>query len=352
MKFIRLTIVTSIFVLFTINMNLSVNAADFIYRKSVSRRITGTITDISKTEIVVQSTAKNKPPTHIPANDIKEIKWNSEPPELTLLRSAERKNSFEKALVGYKKVYGQIGSSQKNLRNDLSFLIARVTSQLAADDEKHLEDAIALLEKFRKLNPNHFRYYESLILLNKMYQKKNDPEQIRRISELIATAPWKDFRDSGKIEKAYALLSTGDADQALELFEKIILEYNKNPENDQALKAILGKAKCLLKLEEFQKAEKTINHLLDHANPVSKQLLTETFLMQGELYRSQKLPKDAILAYLRIDLIFNKDKKAHEEALYWLAVLWKQVGHETRSSKNSEKLKSKYPESKWISKLN
>jgi tetratricopeptide (TPR) repeat protein len=351
MKFNQFTIITA-FLLFNICQVPCINAADFIYRKSETRRITGTITDISKTEIVVQSTAKNKPPTHIPANDIKEVKWNNEPPELTLLRSAERKNSFAKALAGYKKVYEKIGSSQKNLRNDLSFLIARVTSQLAAGDDKYLEDAISLLEKFRKMNPNHFRYYESLILLNKMYQKKNDPEQVRQISELIATAPWKDFRDSGKIEKAYALLSTGDADQALELFEIIILEYNKQPENVQALKAILGKAKCQLKLKELQKAENSINHLLDHANPESKQFLSETFLVQGELYRSQNLPKDAILAYLRIDLIFHKDKKAHAEALYWLAILWKQVGHETRSSKNSEILKTKYPESSWISKLN
>ena len=330
---------------------LEADAADIVYRKSDSRRINGTITEISRTEVVVTLASKNKAPIRIPANDIKEIKWDKEPPKLTLTRAAERKKLYEKALDEYKKHYENSGGSQKRLRTDLTFLIARTTSELAMNDEKLLDDAITLMEKFRKRNPQHYAYYESLVILNKLYLKKNNSEKVLEISKLIATAPWEEYKNSGMLENAYAHLNSGETDQALKLFDKMIHEFKSDSSNKQLLRATFGKAQCLIAAEKYEKAEEALFQVIDHANSKEHRFLSEVFLVQGKLYRSQKMPKDAILSYLRIDLIFNKDNKAHEEALYWLAVLWKQAGNETRSIENSQKLKSKYPDSEWISKL-
>ena len=343
--------IRSLLIAMFVNMAISLPAADIIYRNSDSRRLTGTVSDVSRVEVVLNFSAKNKAPLHIPANDIREIKWNGEPPDLTLMRAAERKELLEKALEGYEKYFEEVDSSQKNLKIDLSYHIARVKAKLALEDKQNIDEAISLLENYRQKNQEHYSFYEGLVLLNKLYQKKGSSEKVSEISALIAQAPWQEFRETGIIDKGFALLKEGQIDQAMDIFDGIIRDYRTKKSNSISLQAELGMANCYMQKEDYSKAEEMIYSIIDQALPEEEQVLSKTFLLQGKMYSSMNMPRDALLSYLRIDLIFSQQPKAHEEALFHLAELWKQMGNDIKASEYSEKLKKEYPDSQWISKL-
>jgi hypothetical protein len=77
----------------------------------------------------------------------------------------------------------------------------------------------------------------------------------------------------------------------------------------------------------------------------------EAFLRQGDCLREQGADKDALLAYLHVDVLFSSEKAMHAEALYRLATLWDKVGSKVRADEAREKLKSDYENSEWARQL-
>jgi TolA-binding protein len=61
--------------------------------------------------------------------------------------------------------------------------------------------------------------------------------------------------------------------------------------------------------------------------------------------------REAILAYLRVEVLFKKEKRWRAEALYQLTELWETDGKPDRSHATATLLKTDYPDSEWAKKL-
>ena len=67
----------------------------------------------------------------------------------------------------------------------------------------------------------------------------------------------------------------------------------------------------------------------------------------GKCYEKANQKKDALLAFLRVDIVYASVPDAHAESLAHLAPLWQAVGQEERGREARQTLKDKYGGSKW-----
>jgi TolA-binding protein len=73
--------------------------------------------------------------------------------------------------------------------------------------------------------------------------------------------------------------------------------------------------------------------------------------LKGDCLKSQGKVKEAILAYLHVPVLFEKEKVALAEALYNLAVLWPRADQPERGLAAQQELQENYPDSPWTKKL-
>jgi tetratricopeptide (TPR) repeat protein len=152
-----------------------------------------------------------------------------------------------------------------------------------------------------------------------------------------------------------ALLAQGKADEALAAFERVI---GTAAEGEQAQRqrmiARVGKAAALVALKKPDEAVKLVGEVLEQtdpeANPADVPLVARAYNVLGAAQRQAGRTKEAILAYLRVELLYSSQPAAHAEALANLAELWEQVHKSDRAARARQNLKEQYPDSPWTKK--
>jgi tetratricopeptide (TPR) repeat protein len=309
----------------------------------------GDVTEVTRTEVVLKG-RNNQREYRVPANEIERVRWQAEHPQLQQARNEERNGQFEKAIAGYEAALKD--SSSENLSTDVAFLIARVTALKALAEEENFDDAIKQLEKFRTAHSNSFRYFESLKLLARLYMAKPDVEKANAIMKSLSEAPWNDFKMDADILQAQVALANGKVDAALVPLDNVLRVKPASPaEWSRRYAALLTKATCLQKQGKFQEAIDVLTSILDEAAEDDTKTLAETCVRLGDCYQAAGRTKEAILAYLRVDILFPKEKTHHAESLYYLSRLFSQDGKFEKAADAQARLQQAYPHSPWTAKL-
>ena len=328
-------------------------SADIVFRKGAAARIGGEVKSQTKQELVVMSGPGNKKEERIPANEIDRVEWDGEPATMKLARSSEERGNLEDALAKYQEVAGQTDAGKANLKSDLEFLIARVTAKQAKADPAKVDDAIQKLDAFRTAHASSFRYYDTLLLLGEMHLAKKDYANAEPIFEqLVSEAPWDDYKMAAKIAKGRLLLRKDDVQGAQGLFQEVAAQPAKtDAEKARQYEARLGLATCLQRQGQFEKAAAELDRIIKEAPASDTKTMGEAYLRKGDNLLSAGQKKDALLAYLHVDVLFSGEKDLHAEALYHLATLWNEVAQPGRAADARAKLASDYPNSEWSKKL-
>jgi tetratricopeptide (TPR) repeat protein len=326
-----------------------VQADDSISRRGNNTPLHGDVTSITRTEIVLTGRS-NKKEYRIPANEIERIRWESEPAQVGQNHIEERNGQFDKAIAGYEAALKDAVS--ENLRTDLEFHIARATAAKALKGEDHYDDGMALLEKFRTAHPTSFRYYEALRLLAELYMTKGDVEKGNAALQAMGDAPWADFKMEADVLRAKVALAHDDVAGALKALDSVIaVNPASAAEKSRRYEALLTKASCLQKQTKYQQATDVLGSILDEASDEDTKTLAETCIRLGDCYQAGGRTKEAILAYLRVDILFPKEKKQHAEALYYLSRLLAQDGKPDKAAEAAARLQERYPRSPWTARL-
>lgn len=343
--------IKSVFALVVLAWTATLTAADIIERKSASSPVNGEVTSISRDEISVTSGVGKKVLT-IQANDVVNVRWDKEPAKLNLLRGDERAGRLQKAIDGYTEILKGVASSEKNLRIDLTFLIARATAKLAAADASKLKEAIELMDDFVRSNSTSFRYYDAVDQLGHLYVVQKDFNKANATYALLSRAPWPEYKMIAQIAQARVDLAADKIDTALAAFDTVASAEAKEPaEQARRFEALIGKAICLQKKNQHDQAEKVLEEVLRDIPADATAVQAEAYLRQGDSLRSAGKNKPALLAYLHVDLLFANQSDFHAEALYRLSQLWTAVGHPDRAADASARLQERYPASEWTKQL-
>ncbi len=128
--------------------------------------------------------------------------------------------------------------------------------------------------------------------------------------------------------------------------------------------ADLGRARCLVRLGKADDAITIVRQVLGEASPDDSDGLGRVFNTLGDAQRtasaqspsqdadqSMAHDKDALISFLRVELVHNAVPDDHAEALFNLVELWNTNNKPERAREARQSLETTYPDSPWTKKL-
>ncbi|MEX0727608.1 MAG: tetratricopeptide repeat protein [Planctomycetaceae bacterium] len=325
-------------------------SADTVIRKGGAAPLNGDVTASSKTELTVDKKVGGA--ETVPVNEVIDIRWEGEPPKLNLARTNEHGGKLDLALQTYTEIAKDSAGLNEKLKTDLEFLIARATARQAMGDPGKLEEAAKKLAVFRQAHADNYREYEALSWLGQVQMAKKDFAAAQQTYDGLSRAPWPDYKLAAQAAQGRLLFLQDDIDGALAAYEAVLGTSAGTPaEKSRQQEALLGKASCLERQQKYDEALTSLDQLITEVSPEDRPLQAEAYLRQGDCLLAQGKTKEAIIAYLHVDVLFDTEKGFHAEALYRLATLWGQVGYPDRGVEAQTTLESDYPNSEWFKKL-
>jgi tetratricopeptide (TPR) repeat protein len=326
-------------------------AIDEITRKGAEKPTRGDIQLVTRDEVTIKSGIAD--PVKIPSNEIIDVEWSGEPAELNLARGFEANGNFTDAIARYEKSAADKALSKKEIKIDIAFLIARATARKALEvDPSTLDAAVAKMDSFVKNNKNSFRYFAAISILGELQLAKKDYVAAETTFSQLATAPWADYKMAAQIAKGRLALARNDLDAALASYEAVLSQSPKGAaEISRRNEALLGKAAVQIAKKDAAAALVAISQAIKSASPEDSVVQAQAYVLKGNALKDQGKTKEAILAYLHVPVLFEKEATLNAEALYNLAVLWPQVDQPQRGAQASADLQANYPNSTWTKKL-
>jgi len=333
-----------------LSMTTLAMANDGITRKSdEKKKLSGTITSMTKTELILKT---SKGDETVPANDIALIEWDGGGPELKLGYTDENNGKFDSAAQRFNKAKETVKSPSDFLKGEIEYGLARIAGKQALEGSEKRDQAVKGLMSVIKAYPEHVRYFETVMLLIQVQLAGKDYAGARTTIELLKKAPWSDYALASRIASGRVLMDEGKTTEAIAEFDAAAVAATDSP-SDQLRKyeAMVGQARGLISQTKYDEAVKVLDVVSQKVAKDGESVQAEAYMLQGQALLSLGRLKEAILAYLHVDLIYPREADYHAESLYQLSQLCKQDQHAERGDEAAAKLIQLYPNSEWRKKL-
>jgi tetratricopeptide (TPR) repeat protein len=324
-------------------------AEDEIQRWTASVPLRGTITAETPTEVTIQRKDNAKSET-VSVRDVKAIKYEGGKAAVDFQQAEifRNGNEYQKASDAYSKI-AQDHAGKQFLARAAGYGRVSTLVRQAQREGARVDEAIQALEEFRTQHPNsryHFSLHE---MLGQLYLGKGNLDAAGTAFGELAKAPWPDMKLKATIYDGRILIGRGQLDAAIAKFDEVAASTgDSNEEKIRRFEALVGKGECLVKQKKFDEVEKLMRQVIDECSSEEASIHASAFNSLGDAYRETGKPKDAVMAYLQVDLLYSGDRNEHAKSLCYLALLWEQLGRADRAADNRDRLKKDYPNSEWV----
>lgn len=348
------TLTTSLLLFVLLLLAPAAEAIDVVVRRGGGAREGGRISKMSKTEVTVTKQVGGD--AVVPVNEIAWIEFDSAPAATGLGRSALEAGQLDVAQKQLEQALQDAGATDNaGLKGDLEFMLAKVAALRGLTDAARAAEAVKKLSDFISRNRDHYRLFEAQLLLGDVALIAGDYAAAVSAFTNVSTSPWKDFQMAAQVGQGRTLLAQDNVDGAQREFDAVAAVSPANAaETSRRLQGMLGQAKCLARKDQHQQAITILEKVIDETTGSDARLQAEAYLLQGDCFIGMGAnPKEAIMAYLHVDVIptMSRESDLHAQALYNLARLWNQVGQQDRAREAADALRGQYPESEWTKKL-
>ncbi|MGA2799467.1 MAG: tetratricopeptide repeat protein, partial [Thermoguttaceae bacterium] len=214
-----------------------------------------------------------------------------------------------------------------------------------------IADAGRLMIAFTKNYPESYHYFQACEIVGDLLVANRSFDQAEEYYAKVAKAPWPDYQMRAGVAIGRALLARGKNSEALDAFEKVLANQGEDALSQaQSLAANLGKAAVLVAMKKNDEAVALINSILNKADPEDAANMARAYNILGNALRQQGKTKEAVLAFLHVDLLYPSIPDAHAEALYNLAKLWDELHKTERAARARQVLEQQYKNSPWAQK--
>ena len=287
----------------------------------------------------------------IPTNKIRKINFGGEPNELRTARDHASQGRYEDAL----EVLAKVNTStikRPLIQQDYLFIKAFSQAKLALTGGGDKAAAEKDLLGFFGGNQSTFHAYECAEILGDLAVAKQDYVEAGKRYAYLAKAPWKDYQMRSSVLQASAMLGQGKYAEAKAKFDDVVASPLDDPAAlEQKLQAKVGQALCLAESGDPAGGIKLVQEVIGSNEPQQNPaLFGRAYNSLGRCYLKSNKPKDALLAYLHVDVLFYQNPETHAEALYYLTKLWTEVKKSERAIQSRTLLQSRYAGSSWAKK--
>ena len=317
---------------------------DQVYRRQ-GAPITGEIGKTTPTQVTIESRGQSQ---LVNLNEIRLITFGNEPQELRQGRAGAIGGKYEAALTDLKRV-NAAGIEREIVKSDLQFYLALCEARLALTAGGDKDKAVELMLGFVRAAPTSFHFFEAAEVLGDLSVAQGDYDGAVRYFGVIASkAPWPEFQMKGSLSEARALVAQSKFAEAQEKFERVIGQPSDAPEaKRQRLLAEVGKARCLAETSSPDEGLKLIEKIIGENEPTDTELFGRAYNAQGDCFQKAGKQKDALMAYLHVDVLFYSDPEIHAESLYHLSKLWAAIRKPDRAATARNLLDQRYAGSVW-----
>jgi tetratricopeptide (TPR) repeat protein len=284
-------------------------------------------------------------------NEIRSVIFDGEPPELSQARVNAANGAYKNALEILHKV-DTSAVRREFVREDIEFYKAWCAAQLALAGDGEIVDAGRQLNSFVRSHPQNFHYLAAVEMMGDLLMAGERFEHAQKQYADLAKAPWPDYKMRAAVLVGRTLQAQGKHAEAIQQFDAALAMTDGGADaENQRLAATLGKAVSLAETGGVEEAVNTIEKVIHDADPQQKELHARAYNALGRCYEKAGKTKDALLAYLHVDVLYNNVPEAHAEALAHLAPLWKAIGQEERAREARQSLEERYGSSRWAKQL-
>lgn len=305
----------------------------------------GKIESTSADEIVLAVDGQKRT---LAAASVLGTQYDDEPLVLAAVRADLELGKYEDALAKLAEIpAADVRSARAEVAAEIASLRALATGRLAlAGSEKLATGGRAVLEFVQK-SPTHWRYYEALELLGELLAKTGKPAEAEKRFAALEKAAAPTVRARGKIARGALALDAARLDDAEKLFADALAELDaadaNAPETNAARTlAQIGAARVLAGQKRFDEAEKTLETAIAATPRDAIPTNAAIYVAQGEIRAAAGRPRDAIVSYLRVELLYPSARARRVEALKALVSLWTQTGRPDRAADVRRTLKDRF----------
>lgn len=300
----------------------------------------GEIVDTSPTEVKLDKGSNGT--RRIAVNEIRSVHFDGEPPELTRARLGIRNGGYVGALDKLREI-DQSEVDRDLVRQDIAFYQALCAAKLALSGQGQITDAGRQLNEFVRSHPNSFHYLEAVEAMGDLLTASGKYSQAERQYAKLAKAPWPDYQMRAGVLAGRSLQAQDNHAEAIRRFDAVLAINDQSPlAREQTLAATLAKAISLAKTNRLDEAVEMIERVIRQADPEQIQLQARAYNALGACYEQAGKTKDALLAYLHVDVLYSALPEAHIEALTHLVPLWRSIGQEERAREAQQLLSERY----------
>lgn len=314
--------------------------------------VQGTIVDISPMGVTLEARGKE---LKVSIEDILDVAFGAEPEPLRDARGQLQRNDGAGAIerLGEVPPADWEGADPK-IAAEKAFVESGAAARIALTSGKDLAGAQKRLAEFLKANARSHHVFEVqeqlgdvLMALDKL------DDAVAAYGGLSKGTPAMQVRAG--VLRGDAYLRKNKVAEAAKEFEAAV-KVSAPPESVAAAAekqdAELGLARCRMQQGKAGEAADLVRKLLEKANSDDAAGLGRLFNVLGTAQRAVgDRDRDAIIAFLTVDLVYNQVPEDHAQALFNLVQLWEKNNFPERARETRQALETTYPDSPWTKKL-
>lgn len=306
----------------------------------------GSIVQMTATAVTLD---RNGTPLEIPVNQIQFIQYETDPPPFVAARTAFLTGRYEDTIKLLDNVDVQTLSPYSVA--DVVFLRAMTPYRLAISTEESSDLAnftklATLAETGKRLNdflrtyPTDWHFYEVLEAVADVLVLTGNGAA-RGYYEKLGEAPWPETKAKSQIALGTLELAANQPEIARMYFQAVLQSDEGSPSVvRQKRLANIGLAKCLVAERKYDGAVSLLEVCISQTAATDVEAMAGYTAGIGDTFEAAGKWREAILAFLQVDILYSQSRREHLHSLRRLAVLWRKIGRDDRAKQAEISLQS------------
>jgi hypothetical protein len=289
----------------------------------------------------------------IPVNEIDVIFYEDEPTLLKTGRTGIDAGRYNDALDALERINAQ-DITRREILQDLQYYKALCKAKMALNGEGDIMAAGKAMADWVKANDGNYHYLAGCEVVGDLLVAAGKYDVAEPYYGQLAKVRWPDYQMRAGVKLGEAQLAaarTADKEdekqkslaQALKSFDAVLgMQAGGALAEAEKLAATLGKARCLAEGGKADEAVALATKVIAQGNPEDHELHSGAYTALGIAHRKAGNTKDALLAFLHVDVLYHTSPRDHIEALRNLVDLWNEVQKPERAAEAAAILRERY----------